>query len=167
MPIDNNLNFNFTAVDQAAIHNALDAALLVFNQPTTPYVNLTNKERQETPSIDAKRLHYVYDAVNNILPVFTGLASPSIPLPRTTTLFQLVSFIHSVVPKMAELHDRITDLGINAENLVYTSMTDSYDSAKRQEGRMPGADVLIAAISPLFADQGSNAEEPPLEDPAP
>ena len=167
MPIDNNLNFNFTAVDQAAIHNALDAALLVFNRPTTPYVNLTNKERQENASIDAKRLPYVHDAVNNILPVFTGLTSPSIPLPRATTLLELVVFIKTVAPKMAELNDRITDLGINAEHLVYRSMLDSYKTAQQQEGRMPGADVLIAAIAPLFADQGNNTEEPPLENTAP
>lgn len=167
MPIDPNLNFNFAPADQTALHAAFDAALAVLNGAAVPYVNLTADERKKTPSIDAGRLPYVHDAVSNILPVFPGLASPSIPLPRATTLFELAAFIQTVKPKMDELNDRLTDLGINAENLVYKSMTDSYKTAQQQEGRMPGADVLIAAIAPLFADQGSNAENPPLEDPQP
>jgi hypothetical protein len=164
MPLDPNLDFNFTLPDQTALHGALDAALLILNMPATPYVNLTNEERKKTPSISAARLPYVHDAVSNILPVFPALASPSIPLARATTLYELAAFIQTLRPKMAELNDRLTDLGINAENLVYTSMTDSYDTAKRQEGRMPGADVLIEAIAPLFADQGGspNEEEPPV-----
>ncbi|MCF8256578.1 MAG: hypothetical protein K9J06_03440 [Flavobacteriales bacterium] len=167
MAVDPNLNFNFTLPDQTGIHAALDGALLILNMPTVPYVNLTLDERKNTPSISAERLPYVHDAVNNILPVFPNLASPSIPLARATTLFELVTFVQSVVPKMAELNDRLTDLGINAEHLVYKSMLDSYNTAKQQEGRMPGADVLIAAIAPLFEDQGSNAEEPPIEGPKP
>jgi hypothetical protein len=42
-------------------------------------------------------------------------------------------------------------------------MNDSYDTAKRQEGRMEGADVFIEAIAPLFAAQGNNNEEPTPE----
>lgn len=160
MPVDPNLDFSFDPAEQASIHAGLDAVLAVLNGPTVPYVNLTPDERKKTPSIDAGRLPYVHDAVNNILPSFPGLASPSIPLARATTLFDLFTFIKNVVPKMAEINDRFTDLGINAENLVFTSMSDSYDTAKRQEGRMPGADVFIAAIAPLFADQGGNPNEP-------
>lgn len=163
MPLDPKLDFNFTPAQQAAIHAAFDAALLVLSAPTVPYVNLTKNERKKTHSINATRMPYVRDAVTNILPVFPDLASPSIPLPRATTLFNLVTFLKGLTPKMAEFNDRITDLGINAENLVYRSMTDSYSTAKKQEGRMPGADVLIAAIAPLFAAQGGslNSEEPP------
>jgi hypothetical protein len=160
MPLDPTLNFNFSTVDQTAINTGLDNILLVLNGATVPYVNLTKAERQGTPSIGPARLSYVHEAVNNIIPLFTPLASPSIPLARTTTLFQLATFITSIAPKMAEIKDRLDDLGLNAENLVYKSMSDSYGTAQIQEGRMPGADVLLAAIAPLFADQGSNANEP-------
>lgn len=167
MPTDPNLNFNFGPVEQVALHGAIDAGLAVLNAPTVPYVNLTRDERKKTPSIGHRRLSYVNDAVNNILPAFPALSSMSIPLARTTTLFDLAVFVVTLAPKIAELNDRLTDLGINAENLVYKSMNDSYNTAQQQEGRVPGADVFIEAIAPLFADQGSNADEPPMEDPTP
>mgnify|MGYP003660349578 CR=1 FL=1 len=146
MAVDPNLNFNFNQTQQDGINAGLDAVLDVLTQPTNPYVNLTMGERQNTPSIGAARFPYANDAVVNILPVFPGLASPSINLARTTTLFQLAGFIQSVKPKMDEIIDRFTDLGINAENLVYSSMSDSYDTAKRQEGRMPGVHCGHCAI---------------------
>ncbi len=162
MAIDNTLYFNFTPAQQAAIKAGFEAVLVVLNEATVPYVNLTRDERK-VPSIGSARLPYVHDAVDNILPLFPNLASISIDLSRTTTLFELVSFVESVKPFMAEINDRMIDLGINAEHLVYLSMTDSYETAQRQEGRAPGADVLRAAIAPLFAGQGSNAEEPAPE----
>lgn len=159
MPLDPNLNFNFSEPQQQAINDAFDALLAVLSDSTTPYVNLTKEERK-FPSIGPKRMPYVHDAVDNIIPVFPNLASGSIPLARTTTLLDLIMFIQSVKPKMDEVIDRLIDLGINAENLVYKSMGDSYDLALRQEGRMPGADVLIAAIAPLFANQGKRKVGP-------
>jgi hypothetical protein len=135
------------------------AILAVLNEPGVTYVNLTPDERK-APSIGPKRLPYVHNTVGNVLPLFPNLASGSIPLDRTTTLLGLVSFVDSVKPYMMEIVDRFTDVSINAENLVYKSMGDSYDLALRQEGRMPGADVLIAAIAPLFADQGKKKSGP-------
>jgi hypothetical protein len=163
MPIDPNLDFDFSPADKLAFTATLDAALVIFNNPSVPYVNLTKDERKATASIEAQRMPYVHNAINNILPAFPGLASPSIPLARATTLFDLMIYIQSVSPKMAELLDRLTDLSINAESLMYQSMNDSYDTAKRQEGRMEGADVFIEAIAPLFAAQGNNNEEPTPE----
>jgi hypothetical protein len=162
MALENSLNFNFTPVQQAAIKAGFEAVLVVLNEATVPYVNLTRDERK-VPSIGSARMPYAHDAVDNILPIFPNLASASINLPRTTTLLNLASFVESMKPFMAEVNDRIIDLGINAEHLVYISMTDSYETAQRQEGRTPGADVLRAAIAPLFAGQGSNADEPAPE----
>ncbi|GEM_PF-1929616 len=159
MALENSLNFNFTPVQQVAIKAGFEDILVVLNDASVPYVNLTRDERK-VQSIDAARMPYVHDAVDNILPQFPNLQSLSIQLPRTITLFDLVGFVQSIKPIMAEIEDRITDLGINAEYLVYKSMTDSYETAQRQEGRVPGADVLRAAIAPLFAGQGSNAERP-------
>ena len=165
MPVDVNLNYNFDAAKQAAINAGLDALLAELNDPAVPYVNLTATERK-IPSIGAERLPYALDGVVNILPQFPALASPSIGLPRTTTLLQLVGFISSVNPKLAEIIDRLTDLGINAENIVYKSLLHSYGTSQQQEGQMPGADVLKAAIAPLFAEQGSNAATP-VPEPSP
>lgn len=166
MPLDSNLNFNFSPADQDTIHAAIDAALAVFRAPSTPYVNLTPKERKHTPSINAGRMPYVSDAVTNILPVFTDLESPSIPLPRTITLWDLVLFLQTLTPKLAELNDRAKDMEINADNLVLTSMYHSYNTSKRQEGRVPGADVLLAAIAPLFAKHSfANRATPEKEEP--
>lgn len=165
MAVNPDLNFNFTQPEQDAIVAGLNDVLTVLNAANVPYVNLTKEERKKTPSIGPARLPYVHDAVNNILPLFPALASPSIPLARATTLFQLSAFIQSVRPLMAEINDRLTDLGINAENLVYTSMTDSYEMAQRQEGRMQGADVLAEAIAPLFADQGGVNDDEPTPEP--
>lgn len=72
------------------------------------------------------------------MPLFPALASPSIGLPRTTTLLQLVGFLGTIAPKLKEINDRFTDLGINAESIVYTSMRHSYGTAQVQEGQMPG-----------------------------
>jgi len=166
MALDTTLDFNFNAVQQASITGELDALLAVLNDPSVPYVNLTAKERK-TPSIETKRLPYVKDAVENHLPAFPALASGSITLARTTTLWQLDEFLRSIKPKIAEISDRFKDLELNAENIVYKSMGDSYDTAVRQEGRMPGADVLKAALSPLFAKQGNPTEEPKPEQPIP
>ena len=160
MPLEPSLNFNFSPADQAAINASLDAILTLLSGPTIPYVNLTNEERK-TPSIGPERMPYAEEAVRNILPVFPGLASLSIPLPRTTTLLDLVEFYSSIKPKLDEILDRFTDLGINAENIVYKSLLDSYNTSQQQEGRIPGADVLIAAIAPLFKDQGNFNPEPP------
>jgi len=159
MPVDVNLNYNFDPVKQAAINAGLDALLAEFNDPTVPYVNLTATERK-IPSIGAERMPYALDGVTNILPQFPALASPSIGLPRTTTLLKLVGFISSIYPKLAEINDRLTDLGINAENIVYKSLLHSYGTSQQQEGQMPGADVLKAALAPLFANQGNPTEEP-------
>ncbi len=160
MPVDVNLNFNFTPVEQAAINAGFDAVLAALNAPGVPYVNLTAQERKETPSISNERLPYVQDAVGNVLPTFPALASLSIPLARTNTLFQLFDFVRTLQPKLKEIDDRLTDLSINAETLVYESMRDSYNTAQRQEGRVPGADVLKAAIEPLFAQQGTPVPQP-------
>lgn len=165
MPVDVNLNFNFSAAGQGAINAGLDAVLAALNDPMVPYVNLTAEERK-IPSIGAARLPYAHEAVDNVLPLFPALASPSVGLSRTTTLLQLVGFISSVAPKLKEINDRLTDLGINAEHIVYKSMLDSYNTAQQQEGRMPGADVLKDTLAPLFAEQGnSNDEEPEPEPP--
>jgi acetyl esterase/lipase len=164
MPVDVNFNFNFSAAEQGSINTGLDNVLAALNMPGVPYVNLTAEERK-IPSIGSARLPYVHEAVDNILPLFPALASPSVGLPRTTTLLQLVGFLSSVAPKLKEINDRLTDLGINAENIVYKSMRHSYGTAQAQEGQMPGADVLIAALAPLFADQGGGNEEEPIPGP--
>ncbi len=161
MPVDINLDFNFSPANQAAIHAGFDAVLAVLNDPNIPYVNLTKSERKSCSTIGPKRMAYVQDAVNNLVPEFPNLASPSIAISRTTTLFELVAFIATIAPKMAEINDRLTDMGLNAEKIVFLSMRDSYGLAKMQEGRMPGADVLMAAIAPLFAPSGSNVSTPP------
>jgi len=93
--------------------------------------------------------------------LFPALSSARVPLPRTTTLLQVVGFISQVSPKLKEINDRLTDLGINAENIIYKSMRHSYATAQTQEGQMPGADVLIEALAPLFADQGGNPTPEP------
>ena len=153
MPVDPNLNFDFDPADKATIIAALDSILTVLNSPTVPYVGLSPTERK-IPSIGAKRMPYVTDAIENILPNFPALASPSIGLPRVVLLAALIEFAAVVKPKIDEINDRLTDLGINAENIIYKSLLDSYNTAKQQEGRMSGADVLVAAIKPLFEGQG-------------
>lgn len=151
MPLNPDLNFDLSPAQKAAIHAALDAILDVLSDPSNPYVNLTLAERKKTPSIDKVRMPYVQRSVNDILPLFPNLQSPSIPLDRSERLLHLVEFFASIAPKMAEIQDRTTDMGINAKHLLYKSMTDSYNMAQRQEGRMPGADVLLEALAPLFA----------------
>ncbi len=160
MPVNPALNFNFDPMQQTAINSGLDAVLSALSGPTVPYVNLTAAERRNTPSISNERLPYVQDAVQNILPLFPALASPSVALSRTNTLLQLAIFVRSLQPKIAEIQDRLNDMSINAETLVYESMRDSYDTAQRQEGRLPGADVLKAAVEPLFAGQGTPVPQP-------
>ncbi|MCF8465225.1 MAG: hypothetical protein K9G41_10310 [Flavobacteriales bacterium] len=151
MPLEINLNFDFSEAQKADIHAALDALIAAFNEPPTPYVNLTRKERKRIPSIHKARMPYVSKTIKDMLPIFPDLQSPSIPLERATRLLQLMLFMQSIEPKLAEIQDHVTDMGINAEFLVYKSMTDSYNTAKQHEGRMPGADVLLEALAPLFA----------------
>lgn len=153
MALDSTLNFNFTEAQQTAITDGFDAIFAVLNDASVPPVYLTKKERQ-SPSIGNTRLPYVHNAVDNVLTLFPDLVSRSIPLTRTITLMDLMAFVAVVKPRLEELNERFTDLSINAENIVYLSMRDSYKAAQQQEGRMAGADVLVDTIAPLFEKQG-------------
>lgn len=151
MPLDYNFDFEFSEEQKAAIHTGLDMVLGAFTEASTPRVNLTAKERQKTPSIGATRMPYVRSAVHDILPVFPKLESSSIPLDRSTRLFNFMLFMQGIAPKITVIQKNATDMGINVEHLLYKSMTDSYNTAKQQEGRIPGADVLLKSLAPLFA----------------
>ena len=115
MAINNNLNFNFDPADDAAIHSALDTILALLNVDTVAYVNLTAKERKDENSIGPERMPFAQDGVRNIIPNFPPLASPSIGITRTTTLLDLVDGIAGYKPKLDEIVDRMTDMGLNAE----------------------------------------------------
>jgi hypothetical protein len=161
MALDPNLNFNFDSTQQAALIGLLNDFIDALNQPGVPYVNLTKEERKEALALGETRLPYVQNAVENILPNTPGLVSDSIPLVRTETLLDLALFIRQLKPLLAEIEDRTTDLQINAEDICYLSILDSYETAKRQRGRLPGADVFYELISPLFAGQGPQTPTPP------
>ena len=161
MPLDPNLNFNFDSTQQAALIGYLNDFIAALNQPGVPYVNLDKDDRKAALAVGETRLPYVQNAIENILPNTPGLVSPSIPLARIETLLNLILFIRELKPLLAEIEDRTDDLQINAEDICFTSILDSYETAKRQRGRLQGADVFYELISPLFAAQGPQTPTPP------
>ena len=55
----------------------------------------------------------------------------------------------------------MTDLSINLENTTYNYTTDMYYTAQRYVGDLPGADVVVQELSPLFEGQGNFNEPAP------
>lgn len=151
MPLDPQFDFEFSQAQKTAINTGLDMILSAFKEASTQPITLTAKERQKTPSIAAKRMPYVRNAVQNMLPLFPDLESPSIPLDRATRLFNFMLFMQSIAPKVLEIKLSAQDMSINAEYLLLKSISDSYKTAQQQEGRLPGADVFLKELAPLFA----------------
>jgi hypothetical protein len=154
-----NLSVAFPPATQTAIITALNQALTDLNNVVV--VTLTTDERQNIPNVEAARIFYVDKAVNNFSNDFPNLVSRAITTASAQNAFDTYQFLGNVMNLLKELQDRATDAQHNMGNTTYNYTLDMYHAAKRYVGELPGADVVVQELQPLFENQG------PQNNPAP
>lgn len=160
MPIDPNLDFEFSPAQKAAIEAGFDAIFAEIDATGVPVINLSPAERTAAQPIGEARLPYVQNAIENLLPQpeFDQFIGLNINAARAQRLLSTALYVRLIKSKIDQLSDRFTDLGINSESLAYESVRDSYANAERYLGKVSGADVFYEAIKPLFEGQGQTQD---------
>lgn len=156
-----NLSVTFPPAAQTAIINALNQALTELNNVVV--VTLTPDERKSIPNVEANRLSYVAKAVNLLSTDFPNLASRAITPANAQNAFESYQYLNTILNLINELKDRATDAQHNLGNTAYNFTLDMYYESQRYVGELPGADVVVQELKPLFEDQGpqNTAPNPP------
>jgi hypothetical protein len=154
-----NLSVAFTPADETAIMNGLDAALTALN--AVKIVTLTPEQRREIPAVNAGRIPYVLKAVNVLGPAYPELVGKAVSTASAQQATNSWTFLKDVLMKVQEINDRARDLSQNLENTSYNYTTDMYYTAKRYVDDLPGADTVVAELSPLYEGQGDTINPTP------
>ena len=158
MAIIKNLSVAISPADQTAIMTALDTALTTLNG--VQIVTLSPKERQETPGVQEGRAAYVINAINVLGPSYPDLVGKAVSTASAADALSSFGFLEEMITKLAEINDRAADLGLNLQNTAYNYTTDLYYTAERYVDDVPGADIVVQEIAPLFAEQGNHNPAP-------
>lgn len=143
MPVDPNLNVNYTAAQKTAIQTDLTDARTAIEGVIVDPLNLSDKERQDTPSVDEQREKYVNDAITNLADLYPNLVGQAITAARAKTLWEFRNTNMLLLAIVDELRDRLIDSSINAENICLEFTEDMRDLAQRNLTRnVAGADVV-------------------------
>lgn len=156
-----NRSVAFPAAVQATITNALNDALNALNGVIV--VTLEPDERKTIPNVEENRLPYVHKAVNEFGDSYPNLVSRAVTTAQAKDAFDSRMFLQSVLNLVKELNDRATDAQHNLGNTAYNYTLDMYHEAQRYQGDLPGADVIVQELKPLFEDQGP--QNPPMPNP--
>lgn len=158
MPININLDTNYSAAQKTDMETALSDALALHDLVINPPLNLTDKERSSSPSIDEQRELYVNDAISNLAALHPNLLGPEITAARAATLWELRNTSMQFKARLEALMDRVTDDIINAEYLCLKFTQDMRENASRFKDRnVPGADVVWDRLKGLHT-RSSNPE---------
>jgi len=157
--LPNEMLIELTALEEADVKMHLDAIITIYNNKKI--VQLSDKERQTTPSVSAERYPYVRDtyeahAVNypNLLPPFKVFANE-------LRNYHYMNQNRTISSKLDEVNDIIGDHSIAAEYFCYKYMRQVYDIAKQGvDDNVPGADVVVNSIGPLFDQEAKNEPLP-------
>lgn len=153
-----NLSVAFPPAAQTAIINALNLALTELNNVVV--VTLTPEERKTIPNVEANRIFYVDKAVNQFSTDFPNLVSRAITPANAQNAFDSYQFLSTLLTLVQELSDRATDAQHNLGNTSYNFTLDMYHAAQRYVGELPGADVVVQDLKPLFENQGPQNPTP-------
>jgi hypothetical protein len=161
MPIDPNLNISITPAQKAAIEAILTNALNEIKNVIVDPLNLSEKERQRTPSINVQREGYVKDAIENLSGQFTNMLSEEITTARARNLWEFRNSGTSMLALVDEIRDRLVDAIINAENICLKFTRDMRKKAKAYNARnVHGADVVWNRLKGLEPTRFKLAKEP-------
>ena len=122
-------------------------------------VTLSNEESAHLNKVDNSRLPYVQRSVIEFGPAYTGLVSARVNTARADNLFEALVSLRNIESALQEFQDRVKDLSFNVEELLYTYTTDMYANAKRYQGDVEGADVVMHYLSEMFEGQGNPGQE--------
>ena len=150
MPLIDNLNINYTPLQQTAIENALGTAKTELETVIGQPLNLSTTERGDTPSVDEQRESYVRDAIETLGPQFANLLGPEITQAQATALWQFRNTSMDLLARSDAFRELLTDAIINAENLCLKFTEDLRGNGERfKERNVPGADVVWERLKGL------------------
>jgi hypothetical protein len=166
MPIDNRLNAIMTTAQADAIRDAIDT--IVTTLTAVADVQLSNQERQSTPSVSEQREPYAGDVIENLAPLYPALVGPEIPTAEATNNWNTSKTIKTLRAPLEEALDRLGDLEINAEYMVVKYMNDFYRNARDYRARnVPGANSAYDRLNEYYSRFGNPGAGDPAPDPAP
>ncbi len=159
MPLNINLDINYTAPQVTAIDGGLTTIETEVDNVVGTPLNLSDTERSSTPSIDQQRELPVKKAIETLAPLYPNLLGPEITAARALNLWQFRNTSLGYIAQLQGLLDVLTDASINAENICLKFATDMRDMAQRyKERNVPGADVAWDELKDLYVREP--AEEP-------
>jgi hypothetical protein len=159
MPINPNLDINYTPAQTAAIDGAMTTVETEVDTVVGAPLNLSATERRETPSIDQQRELPVKKAIETLAPLYPNLLGPEITAARALNLWKFRNTSLGYIAELKSLLDVLTDASINAENICLKFAEDMRDNAQRfKERNVPGADVVWEELKDLHKREP--AEEP-------
>jgi hypothetical protein len=150
MPVDYNLNISITAAQKAVIDAILINAKNQIQAVIVNPLNLSDKERQTTLSVNARRESYVKDAIEALSGKFPNMVSVAISTSRARNLWEFRNASLSLLAQLDEMRDRVIDAAINAEAICLQFTRDMRKNTLYYKNRnVPGADVVWDRLKDL------------------
>lgn len=160
MAFNPNLDIEITSVQQTSIGTDLSDSKNTLNAIAT--ITMSNDEKKHLNAINDTRLPKVQRAISEFGDDYPALVGPAVTVARAQKLFGALIFLRDLKSGIAEYSDRIDDLALNIEEILYAQYTgDMYYLAKRYRGKVPGADVVADYLGELFEGQGPQNPTPP------
>lgn len=160
MPMPDQMGLALSPVQKTTLLAALQTVLTTMNG--VKVVQLSPAERQAAQTVSEIRRPYVQNAIQNLAPSFTNLQPPFMLLANAQNDLKSMNDFVEVNNLMREVFDRCTDFAMASEHFAYEYMRKFYTIAKEgQSVNTPGADTVVAALAPLFEQQGSTNPTPP------
>lgn len=166
MPVNDQLDIQFDPAQKTDIETNLDnvktTLLAIIGAPQ----NLSDSERQSTPSVANQREPFVANAMNNLGPTYTNLHGPDVALARAQNCWGFRTDAKSVKLLIDEINDILIDATINAENVSYRFTGDLRANGQRyKEKNVPGADVVWDELKDMHVHTENPTPNPPEEPP--
>ncbi len=159
MPMPSEMGIAIPQPDKDIIINALNTALNTLN--ALKVVQLTAQERQGAQSIADTRFTYVQKGLKALAPAYPNLQPNFLDLATADTDLETTQDLLEIMLVVKEITDRFTDFSLASEHFAYQYLRKFYAIAQEAQSiNTPGADTVVAELSPLFAGQGEEDNEP-------
>jgi len=161
MPINPNLNINYTTAQKTAVQTSLTDSKTGIEGVIVDPLNLSDEERQSTPSVDEQREQYVNDAIVNLADIYPGFVGMGCTAARAKKLWEFRNTNMQMLAIVDDIRDRLIDSSINAENICLQFTEDMRDLAQRNLKRnVAGADVVWDRLKGLHTVTTNPVSEP-------
>ncbi len=152
--LPNEMGFELTALEVTQIVGHLDGIITILNGHKV--IQLSDDERGDVQSVKDGRYSYVRDTFEDLAPLYPQCQVPYKVFATELRTYNYMNQMRSIADRVSMVNDVVGDHGIAAENFNYTYMLELYDIAKRAvKSNVPGADVIVQRLSPLFENQGN------------